>query len=471
MDKRLEEVLSSFPIALTEGQLTFIKDFIKGDGNFYLCGDQGSGKSTIMEVLSLYYKDEIIFCATSGIASVQMPNNIGAGTSHKVLSLTTEVSNDITIKKIKPPCQAIFGKSDLIKIVVVDEAFSWDSDNLFQAVKRKEHFDRKTAKRSKRNIRFLLVGDVLQRPPICDKVRKRLLVEKYGHWLMFRTKLWKEMDFTGHILTENKRQDTTNKEDKFFAAALKAIRYGEEERYPKLLQWLNKRVNSKYDKTSMYLAPTNSMVNSYNAQYLARNPNDKMTFNAVLSGKFDMKECPVEWELTLAQGVEVITLVNDQENRWQNGSNAVVEMMTTEGCYLKFDHSGETHFVPIYEFEAEETYIEAVAGIEEGSVISIQKRKKIGSCHMLPCKLSAGFTIARCQGRTFDKKGVVDVGTDWLYENEDMEDFMVAGLFVALSRFRSISQITLARPLKACNIKVCKDSLQFWNEQLAKQNS
>ena len=99
--------------------------------------------------------------------------------------------------------------------------------------------------------------------------------------------------------------------------------------------------------------------------------------------------------------------------------------------------------------------------------IQQQERVHIDSAYMLPVKLSAGFVCARVQGKTFNRKGLIDVGDpekDYFYTWNKMPDFMVAGLFVALSRFTSIDHIQLKRSIEKKHIKVCRESIKYWWE-------
>ena len=163
--ERIEDLFGTLPFSLTKGQEIFLNRFTTSEGHFSLLGVAGSGKSTIMEILSRFYGNEIVFCASSGVANQQMPNEIGRGTAHRVMSLFRDISDPMGMKKVKKACQGLFGPSDLVKIIVVDEAFCLDSDHLHTMLKRIERFNKATRKRKQRKIRLLVVGDCLQRLP------------------------------------------------------------------------------------------------------------------------------------------------------------------------------------------------------------------------------------------------------------------------------------------------------------------
>ena len=211
--EKLAHVLSGLPITLNEYQLNFIKMFISTGGNWCLLGLAGTGKSTIMFVLKLYYGDEIVFFASSGVASLNMPNGIGDGTGHSSLALPLNPSTEYDHKKISSKCSGIFASSDLVKIIVIDEAYGYNSDNLDMIHRRITRFNKKTAKRGRRDIRLLLTGDPCQQITIADEEVKFELKKRWGHHLMFKSTVWDLFEFQYAVLGKVERQ-----KDKAFKA-------------------------------------------------------------------------------------------------------------------------------------------------------------------------------------------------------------------------------------------------------------
>ena len=463
---KVEDLFGELPFELTEGQKTFLRKVTTSKGHFCLAGVQGAGKSTVMEILAKFYGDSAVFCASTGVASQNIPNNLGIGTAHRTLSLFRELSEPLGISKVGKPCQNLLGPSDLIKVIVVDEAYCLHADHLHVMLKRIERFNKGTKKRKHRKIKLILVGDPLQRLPIVSDKDKQIMTERYGHWLMFKSTMWKESNIETYILDEVKRQ-----KDKVFKACLDVIRYGEESRYDGALKWLNKRVNTKYDRDNLLLAPTNRLVGVANDRALHNNPNEQGTFTAEVSGKYSMQDCPADMDITLAAGLDIITLVNDQEGRFANGSFGSIVSIGVEGCYVKFEATGEVHLVEMHEFTEEEAYVEVDVVQEDGSLKDILQRKVIGVCSQVPIKQASAFTIARSQGRTFTCPMTLDMGSTWLFTNDKMGDFGTSDLLVGLSRATCISNVTLAVPIQKGHIKVCRTSIDYWKESLSKQKS
>lgn len=464
--KRIEDYYGELPFPLTEGQQRALVGITRGDyTHCSILGINGSGKTTIMELLKKFYGDEIIFCASSGVASKNLPNNIGVGTSHSVLSLSTEMADDHFISKgVSRTTNNLFQSSSLIKVVVVDEAFALDSDKLYTMFKRIERFNKATKSRQARSIRLILVGDCCQRLPIASKEDKQYMTNKHGHWLMFKSNLWTKYKIKTFMLTEVKRQ-----EDKVFKACLDVIRYGQTHRYEGALAWINQRVSAEYDESALLLAPTNAVVTRANELSLANNPNKKATWKATITGKYNMKDSPLKPSVTLAIGSPVIGVINQEGGDFCNGSFGYVTAIYPDGCEVKFTGNDYSTFVGAATLREEETVVIKDVVQPDGTLKDIQSKKVVGTCTGLPLLLASAYTVARSQGKTFTCKINIDVGDTRLYTSKALGDFGTSDVLVALSRATSIDNITLLRKIEPAHIKVCQESVKFWNDTLAEQ--
>lgn len=462
--RRIQDYYGEVPFELTKGQKNFLEDFTTSEDHSALLGMQGSGKTTIMGLLHKFYGSEIVFCATSGVANKQLPDDLGSGTAHRVLGLPIGLSRDNTISKVPTPCQKLFGSSDLIKIIVIDEAYTMHSDRLWIILQRILRFNKATSRRKKRSIRLLLVGDPLQRLPICSDQEKEFMYNTFGHWRMFNSTVWKEGNFSSYVLDEVKRTS-----DKVFKACQDVIRYGIEEKYEKVLLWLNKRVNKNYDKSTLLLAPTRKTVKKANELALTSNPNPTYTLPATTWGRFNMREAGIEPFVDFCLGQDIITLVNHPEGDFVNGDFGKIVDICPEGTgiFMEKKSDGSVVFVEVYECYEEEAYVEIGVLQDDGSSIDELKKKKVGGCKYLPIMGSAGMTIARSQGRTFHVPININMEGTGLYTRRG--DFGTADLLVALSRATCIENINLCAPILESHIKVCRESIQYWNETLAKQ--
>lgn len=452
--------MEGLPITLNEFQLNFIKMFISTGGNWCLLGLAGSGKSTIMYVLKLYYGDEIVFFASSGVASLNMPNGIGCGTGHSSLSLPMNPSTEYDHKKIGSKCSGVFATSDLVKIIVVDEAYGYNSDNLDMIHRRITRFNKKTGKRAKRDIRLLLVGDCCQQITIADEELKVELRNRWGSHLMFKSTVWERFDFQYAVLDKVERQ-----KDKTFKACLDVIRYYQHERFPKCLAWLNKNHKVNYPTDQLVLAATNKTVDKINDKFLARNTNPKFTFRGILSGDFSMKNLLVKQDFTACVGRRVMCINNDSPmngSRWVNGSIGIIkEVVAGVGCEVTFD-DGSEHFVEPNTWENKEKYIEKDVEQPDGTFKDEMREKLLGSFTGLPLVPANSFSISKSQGLSITSPFVIDLEGSWLYSSKKMGDFATNFAYVAISRAVSKDLITFATRVHSDHIKPCFDSLEFW---------
>ena len=121
--------------------------------------------------------------------------------------------------------------------------------------KRIQRFNKRTNKRKRRDIRLLVVGDSLQATTIADAELQQELKVRWGSHLMFNSTVWDRFNFNYAVLNKVERQ-----KDKVFKACLHVIRYYQEERLPKCLQWLNKKHRPFYSVDKLVLAATNKTV-------------------------------------------------------------------------------------------------------------------------------------------------------------------------------------------------------------------
>ncbi len=456
VNERLSAILEGLPFTLNKGQMVFLNSYISGNGHFTLLGEGGSGKSLVLSVLKKYYGQEALTVALSGVANQNLFEGKGGdGTLHKCLSLPLGMASARDLKEVSQTCSGIFAKSDLIRHIWVDEAFMMNPDMLNTLLHRVRRFNKRSANRSARNIRILLCGDPLQAPAITSEEEKHYLRKNYGHHLMFKSEVWERFNPTVCVLPEVMRQGC-----RIFKAALEVIRFGQEDRYDGVLKWLNKRVNYRYDKSGFTVACYNKVVDQVNGRVLALSSGRKLVYRAQVEGEFDFKENGIEPEITLAVGLDCITTVNCPEGHYNNGSFCTITDLNTEFATCRFHHTGEEHQVPLHEYEQHESYVEVGVEQEDGTLKDELHRRKLGTCSQISLKQASAFSIHRAQGRTFNKKGVLDIG--WGFKPD--KDFGDHLLYVGLSRFTDVNLITLPRPLKKEHIKVCRESADFWME-------
>lgn len=453
---------------LNRDQKAFIDYFInKSDGNINLVGLAGTGKSTIMRLLKIYYGDEIMFIASTGVANVNMPDGIGMGTGHSVLSLPMGISNGLTRGRVSRKTRDILFNSDIIKIIVIDEAFGYSSDTLDIIWERIQRANKRSKNRKERNIRLMLVGDPIQQITITRKDDKEEMKNRWGSHFMFDSTVWDRFDFDTCVLSKVERQ-----QDKVIKAALDVIRSNETTRLPRCIEWLNRGYTpyDQYDKNKLVLASTNKVVDNINKRILDLNKNKKYKFRSIVYGNFDMRDVLVREEITLAVGLKVMAVNNDQQGRWVNGSCGYIKEINKEAgnkstkIVVEFDN-GRTETVERNMWENKNVYAETEMD-EHGEMITSLKERVDGTLIAFPLIQANAITITKSQGMTIDTDFVIELGNTWLYTSEKLEDFGTNFAYIAISRATRMDLITFSTPVSISHIKPSLESVRFWKNCL-----
>lgn len=460
MSENLDWLYEQAPFTLNQKQQDFLHHFINvNKGHAALIGTAGVGKSALMWLLKQYYGDEIIFMADTGVASLNMPDGIGIGTGHSILSLPTKPANELTYRKVSKKTQQILGASDKVKIIVIDEVFGYNSDTLDVIWRRIERYNKAGGKRKRRDIRLLVVGDPIQKITIAKPEMKRELAQRWGHHLMFCSKVWDRFKFTTYVLDQVERQ-----EDKTFKACLDVIRYNQRHRFTKCLQWLNQRYTGTYPEEDLVLCATNKKVDEINNYFLERAEGIKMTYKPIKKGKFDMRDVLIREEgTTLCEGLRVMLVKNlpDKGVHMVNGLVGVVSLVESEGVWVDFE-GGYKEFVGYELWENKDYYWDTEVDSDTGEQKEAMKEKTVGSLKAVPLLLSHAMTISKCQGLTIRTNFTIDLGWKGLYNSPQLGDFGTNLVYLAASRSDHVEKINLATKILPEHLKSSQDSINFW---------
>lgn len=452
--ENLDIFLENKGVVLEKEQYDYIQDVVYGDTHVANWSVAGSGKSFCLELIKEFLGDSCLVVATTGIANSILFNNKGGnGTAHSVFSLPLSIHTPNHEKKVSFKTSKLFASSDLIKTVIIEEAGMLTPDQLALISKRIKRFNRKyNTKRKQRNIKLVLQGDLLQLGSvISDNKEKQYMEEHYGSSEIYDCAIYERMNFNTHIFSKVLRT-----KDKVFQSALEVIRYGQDHRYNNCLKWLNTRYSPDgTPKDAIRVTTTNAEVYRANEKALSENPNFTFTLKGELTGEYNLKNCPVEKDLVLKVGMPVITLINDQDENYFNGSYGhITEIIDGTGVYVKFQSTGKEYLVPLFDFEEREYF---TAKDEYGN--DILESKVIGTFTQVPIKLAACFSVYRMQGRTIDAPLLIDLGDG--FPLGQYNPWGIAQAYTALSRATKIEHIYLKQPLNQSHLK-CNRKAVNW---------
>lgn len=291
-------------------------------------------------------------------------------------------------------------------------------------------------------VRVVLVGDPLQLPPVAKPGEIKLLnALKYKTPFLHSAHIWPYVKGARAVeLTKVYRQTEAD-----FIAALNDLRRGDN--LVAVTEFFNDRCFRLHrdGATPVLLTPTRAAADRYNADGLQALPGPDTVFRGVAVGRFDIQreQLPVPEWLPLRIGAEVMTVTNDLQHRWVNGSRGRVLELRPDAALVRFYGSGETHLVSRHSWsKVKQTW-------DHGNNRILDERQ--GEYNQLPLIPGWALTIHKAQGMTLDDVRV-DIGDG---------TFASGQLYVAVSRARSLAGLSLARPLTPADVKPDDHLLAF----------
>lgn len=410
----------------------------------FLTGKAGTGKSTLLKVLTQSLTKQHIVLAPTELAALQ----VGGENIHSFFGFEWRVylPNDPHIPPLPPTTIQLLEE---IELIIIDE-ISMVRCDLMNAI------DLSLRWHLKSDLPFggkqlLMIGDLYQLPPIIDERDKEavnLLRTNYTSRYFFSAKAF-EGDFRYQIVELSK---VYRQKDKKFISLLNAIRVNQLDRHH--LELLNERFGVKGGLASNFkvtLASTNAVIKQLNEDNLEAIEAPLVTFHAEEKGNFANvgSAYPTDKELRIKVGAQIMFIKDDDEARWVNGTigriveifedKILVEIKAGKGMEV-VDVYIHTWYKYVYQWNHETEAVE---------------QKTVGTFTQFPIKLAWGITIHKSQGQTFDHV-IINLGR---------KAFATGQTYVALSRCTSFKGITLKRPISPEDIFVDKRITKFLEAQ------
>lgn len=405
------------------------------EDNLLILGMGGTGKSILLRMVYDHFEDVLVMGSTGISAANLAMDDVPATTIHSALCIPPlNIFQDMQVSKKT--------KSVLLnaKLILIDEVSMVNAslmDFIISVIIKAPKHERP---------RLILFGDIFQLPPVAPKK----YTDEYAYfekeynskYFFFNAKLYHHLNIKTIHLDEVYRQ-----KDPRFKEALFRIRVGEQT--VEDLEYINSRVIkcSKHMDANpllLYLASTNATVNHLNDGYV-RLPvfKDKRTFNARIEGDFRLSKYPhLDERVVLSVGQQVMCIANNSVGGYQNGTLGIVESISSDAVNILTANG--THVTVSqytwkqYSFFYDETHDKV------DYIIS-------GAFTQIGCKPAYAVTFHKSQGLTLDAL-YIDLKSNWMPES---------GLYLALSRCRSLEGIGLSRPIKNSDIIVNAEALEF----------
>lgn len=407
--------------------------------NVFLTGKAGTGKTTLLkEIIETTHKNTVVVAPT-GIAAL----NAGGVTIHSLFQLPfggflpthsapPQISESVRFENrntLRRHFKMNKIKQDVIRsmeLLIIDEVSMLRADLLdamdfmLQSVRRNDlPFG---------GVQVLFIGDLLQLPPVVRHQEWEVLKSYYSGMFFFHSHVVQKNPLLYIELDKIYRQTEQD-----FINILNNLRNNQISQEDILI--LNKYIKPDFDvkKQQGYITLTthNAKADNINNQSLKDLKGKSFRYYPEVVGDFPEKIYPIEEELELKVGAQIIFIKNDLnfEKRYFNGKMGIIHSLSEEEIVVHFPE--ENKFIEVEKHEWENIRY----SVDENS--KEIKEQVLGTFTHYPIKLAWAITVHKSQGLTFDK-AVLDVS----------QVFVSGQAYVALSRLRSLNGLVLLNPIR-----------------------
>jgi ATP-dependent exoDNAse (exonuclease V) alpha subunit len=421
-------------------------DVIKSGASVFVTGPAGSGKSELLKHVREHFHlhgVRHVVTASTGIAAV----HLGGRTIHSFLG-TRKCGNIARAERhfIELVEQSMHtdemgynrGRFFTIRnrlrntaVLIIDEVSMLSGDYIEMVTWWLRKMDHKQkANKPFAGKQVIFFGDFFQLPPVFKRG------VRFDHRFAFHAPTWRSAKIKSIMLTHNHRQadDATLKDH------LDSLRSGRLR--PETRDYFAACAKRQLENpTELY--PHNATVAQINARELAKVTGKPLTFKADLYGPRSWQEALirnsyVEPELVLKEGARVIIAANSYEGDGSmyhaNGDQGVVVSMKPDRVVVQRDRDDKEVNVERYHWDYENGAGESVASMTQ-----------------MPLKLAWAVTIHKSQGMTLDR-----------IRCDLSKCFAPGQAYTALSRARTYTGISLARPVTARDVWADPECVRFY---------
>ena len=428
--------------------------------SIFLTGKAGTGKTTLLrEIIRTTHKNTVVVAPT-GIAAL----NASGVTIHSMFQLpfggfipdTIAPHFSDAIKfETKNTLMRHFRMSGLKKAVIrnmelliIDEVSMLRAD-LLDAI----DFTMQSIRKNKNpfgGVQVLFIGDLLQLPPVIREEEWKILKNYYRGKFFFHALVIQQNPPLYIELSKIFRQT-----DDAFISILNNLRNNQisEQDIQNLNAYVQPNFDLKKNKGYITLTTHNAKADAINVQSLADLEGKQISYLPEIVGDFPEKIYPVEANLQLKIGAQIMFVKNDitYEKRYFNGKMGVIKSLSENEILVHFPEEGKTIEVEKYEWQNIRYNINAMTKeIEE---------ENLGTFVHYPIKLAWAITVHKSQGLTFDK-AAIDVS----------QVFLPGQAYVALSRLRSLSGMILLSPLRMNGISNDQEVMDYAQNKADESN-
>ncbi len=419
--------------------------------SLFLTGKAGTGKTTLLkEIIKTTHKNTVVVAPT-GIAAL----NAGGVTIHSMFQLpfggfipdnSVPHFSDSVKFETKNTLVRHFKMSGLKKsvirnmeLMIIDEVSMLRADLLdaidfmMQSVRKK--------KAPFGGVQVLFIGDLLQLPPVIRDEEWSTLRKYYNGKFFFHS----------HVIQQNpplyiELSKIFRQSDDAFISILNNLRNNQisNDDLAVLNQYVKPNFDLNNNKGYIILTTHNAKADAINAKALEDLEGKLMTFNPEIVDDFPDKIYPIEYNLQLKVGAQIMFVKNDPsfEKKYYNGKMGFIKSLSSNEILVHFPDENLTIEVEKFEWQNIRYKINETTKEIEDDIL--------GTFVHYPIKLAWAITVHKSQGLTFDK-AVLDVS----------QVFVPGQAYVALSRLRSLNGLILLSPLQMNGISNDQDVMDY----------
>lgn len=417
------------------GRLALAAKFVNNTGApIFLTGKAGTGKTTFLRNLAKETHKAHVIVAPTGIAAL----NAGGVTIHSQFQLpfgfflpVREPEGNFsdqyscytqhTLSRKHPISALRRNVLRSIELLVIDEVSMLRADVL-DAIDYRLRSVKRNYNTPFGGVQLLMIGDLMQLPPIVRDDEWRVLSQFYPSMYFFEARAFKDAGLVYLELDKIFRQ-----QDVEFITVLNHLR--ENKVTSADIQLLNRHFKTPEEiaqiKDCITITTHNYKADQINRDRLMELPGKSVFYKAEVADDFPENIFPLPEELELRVGAQVMFIKNDSSGNadYFNGKLAMVKELgdgisvILEGSKLEYKLRKETWENKKYVINPDTKELE---------------EEVVGTFTQYPIKAAWAVTVHKSQGLTFDR-AIIDVG----------RAFAPGQVYVALSRLRSLDGLVL----------------------------